>query len=197
MTFPTEWKFIKFHGSSHHQPEMFPKFSKSVHSFFGNEQKTRHRHESQPVAAPLRLGVTLCKGKPVVVEVVGCVVVCVKVVAVVVTDSHQICAAAPEKRHRGTGDQKTWDILRIFIAGFICFSWLKMNLLDVCKKNMNKYERFIICCVEIIFALEIHQFLGDTCVFRDRHVLMIIFSCSISRFFLYLVPSKPFFGGIN
>ena len=27
MTFPTEWKVIKFHGSSHHQPENHHKTS--------------------------------------------------------------------------------------------------------------------------------------------------------------------------
>jgi hypothetical protein len=26
MTFPTEWKVIKFHGSSHHQPDENPRF---------------------------------------------------------------------------------------------------------------------------------------------------------------------------
>ena len=26
MKFPTEWEVIKFHGSSHHQPEKWPKF---------------------------------------------------------------------------------------------------------------------------------------------------------------------------
>ena len=31
LLFPTEWKVIKFHGSSHHQPDVYSRYNKLVY----------------------------------------------------------------------------------------------------------------------------------------------------------------------